>query len=60
MGEEILKKSGERMKRMRMQVRKSGGAKKKVHAEVLDSSPGAVGMSMSGSRRGPLGRTPAP
>lgn len=28
--------------------------------EVLDSSPGAVGMSMSSSRRGPLGRTPAP
>lgn len=29
-------------------------------AEVLDLSPRAVGMSMSGSRRGPLGRTPAP
>ena len=28
--------------------------------EVLDSSPQAVGLSMSGSRRGPLGRTPAP
>ena len=27
---------------------------------VLDSSPRAVGMSMSGSRRGPLGRMPAP
>ena len=26
---------------------------------VLDSSPRAVGMSMSGSRRGPLSRTPA-
>lgn len=26
---------------------------------VLDLSPGAVGMSMSGSRRGPLSRTPA-
>lgn len=27
---------------------------------ILDLSPRAVGMSMSGSRRGPLGRTPAP
>lgn len=36
-------------------VRTWGGSRR----AVLDSSPGAVGMSMSGSRRGSLSRTPA-
>lgn len=42
-------------KKQEGRVRTWGGSRR----AVLDLSPGAVGMSMSGSRRGPLSRTPA-
>lgn len=56
-GEEVVHEeveaAGEEEEERRVRTR--GGSRR----AVLDSSPGAVGMSMSGSRRGPRSRTPA-